>query len=50
MTDFFKQSLASFTKDTAYGGAIRHLADNGLTVKEITANLSYPVAENVVSE
>ncbi len=50
MTDYFKEALASFTKDTAYGGAIRHLADNGLTVKEITAKLSYPVAENIVSE
>lgn len=41
---FFEQALASFTFETACGGAIRHLADNGYTVKQITERLDFPAS------
>ena len=40
--DFFKSALADFTFEAASGGAIRHLADLGYTVKQITEQLSFP--------
>lgn len=40
--DYFKKALSDFTYDVASGGAIRHLADAGYTVKQIMENLSYP--------
>lgn len=41
---FFEQALANFTFETACGGAIRHLADNGYTVKQIVEKLDYPAS------
>ena len=40
--DFFKSARADFTFAAASGGAIRHLADLGYTVKQITEQLSFP--------
>lgn len=40
--DYFKAALADFTFEAASGGAIRHLADLGYTVKQITEQLSFP--------
>lgn len=40
--DYFKSALADFTFEAASGGAIRHLADLGYTVKQITEQLSFP--------
>lgn len=40
--DYFKKALSNFTYDIASGGAIRHLADLGYTVKQITEQLSFP--------
>lgn len=40
--DFFKSALADFTFEAASGGSIRHLADFGYTVKQITEQLSFP--------
>lgn len=39
---YFKSALSDFTYETASGGAIRHLADLGYTVKQITEKLTYP--------
>lgn len=39
---YFKNALSDFTYETASGGAIRHLADLGYTVKQITEKLTYP--------
>lgn len=41
---FFEQALANFTFETACGGAIRHLADNGYTVKQISEKIDYPAS------
>lgn len=40
--DFFRDALSDFTFEAASGGAIRHLADLGYTVKQISEKLTYP--------
>lgn len=40
--DFFRDALSDFTFESASGGAIRHLADLGYTVKQISEQLTYP--------
>ena len=40
--DYFRSALSDFTFEAASGGAIRHLADLGYTVKQISENLTYP--------
>lgn len=40
--DFFRNALADFTHEAANGGAIRHLADLGYTVRQIAAQLDFP--------
>lgn len=39
---YFQAALANFTFDVASGGAIRHLADLGYTVTQITKRLDFP--------
>ena len=39
---YFQKALADFTYEAASGGAIRHLADMGYTVKQIAAKLDFP--------
>lgn len=41
--EYFKQALSGFTYEAACGGAIRHLADLGYSVRQIMEQLSYPV-------
>lgn len=40
--DYFANALAKFTHEVASGGSIRHLADLGYTVKQITERLPFP--------
>lgn len=40
--DYFRSALSDFTYEAASGGAIRHLADLGYTVKQISEKLTYP--------
>lgn len=40
--DYFKEALSNFTHEAASGGAIRHLADLGYSVEQITKRLSFP--------
>ncbi len=40
--DYFKRALSDFTHEAASGGAIRHLADLGYTVKQIREQLTFP--------
>ena len=46
----FNQALSNFVHDFASGGAIRHLADAGLTVTEIAERLSFPTPKNKVAQ
>ena len=40
--EYFRNALSDFTYEAASGGAIRHLADLGYTVKQICGKLTYP--------
>lgn len=46
----FHQALSNFIHDFASGGAIRHLADAGLTVTEIAEQLSFPTPKEKVAQ
>lgn len=39
---YFRRALADFTYEAASGGAIRHLADMGYTVRQISQRLDFP--------
>lgn len=40
--EYFREALANFAFEAASGGAIRHLADRGYTVEEISKKLDFP--------
>lgn len=42
--DVFQNALSDLTFEAACGGAIRHLADRGLTAKQIMEKLDYPIS------
>lgn len=46
----FNNALGNFITDFAGGGAVRHLADTGLTVSEIVAKLDYPLPAPKVAD
>lgn len=45
----FQRALSDFMYDFASGDAIRHLADAGLTISQITAKLSFPTPKDRVA-
>ena len=47
---YFQKALHNFTQDAASLDAVRHLADLGMTVKEIEAELSYPTPHELVQK
>lgn len=46
----FQKTLGNFIHDFASGDAVRHLADNGLTVDEIVKRLDFPTPKTKVAE
>ncbi|SDB50786.1 hypothetical protein SAMN02910298_02586 [Pseudobutyrivibrio sp. YE44] len=50
MSREFNEALGNFITDFAGGGAVRHLADQGLTVSEIMGKLDYPLPKEKVAE
>lgn len=48
--DLFQNALKNFMNDFASGDAVRHMADQGLTVTEITRKLSFPTKKELVAE
>jgi hypothetical protein len=50
MSKEFNNALGNFITDFAGGGAVRHLADKGLSVSEIAAHLDYPLPKDKVAE
>lgn len=48
--NYFQQSLSNFTLEAASGGAIRHLADLGLSAKQISEKLTFPTPFEVVKK
>lgn len=41
---YFKDALANFTSEAAYGGAVRHLYDMGYSAEQIREKLLYPAS------
>ena len=48
--NYFQKSLSNFTLEAASGGAIRHLADLGLSAKQIREKLTFPTPFEVVKK
>ncbi len=46
----FEESLRNFTRDFAYGGAIRHLADHGYTAEQVLKEYKYPLSLDTVQK
>lgn len=42
--EYFKKALSNFTYEIASGGAIRHLADQGYSIKQIQEHLDFPTS------
>lgn len=47
---YFEEALSNFTKDFAYGGAIRHLVDRGYTVDQIIKEFNYPISRETIEK
>lgn len=47
---YFEQSLQNFTRDFAYGGAIRHLVDRGYTTDRIIKEFHYPLSREAIDK
>ena len=47
---YFEEALSSFTKDFAYGGAIRHLVDHGYDVDRIIKEFNYPISRESIEK
>ena len=46
----FKNALISYVRDFASGDAIRHLADKGYTVEEISGRLDFPIEREEIGK
>ena len=47
---YLEEALSNFTKDFAYGGAIRHLVDHGYTVDRIIKEFQYPISRESIEK
>jgi hypothetical protein len=47
---YFEEALSNFTKDFAYGGAIRHLVDHGYSTDQIIKEFNYPVSRETIEK
>ena len=47
---YFQEAFSNFTKDFAYGGAIRHLVDHGYTVDRIIKEFNYPLSRETIEK
>ena len=47
---YFNEALSNFTKDFAYGGAIRHLVDKWYTVDRIVKEFNYPLSRESIEK
>lgn len=47
---YFEDALSNFTKDFAYGGAIRHLVDRGYDTNRIIKEFNYPISRESIEK
>lgn len=45
----FNKALSNFINDAAAGGAVRHLADLGYSISEISENIDYPISKEKIA-
>jgi len=45
----FNKALSNFINDAAVGGAIRHLADLGYSISQISDSLDYPLPKDKIA-
>ena len=45
---YFEDALQHFTRDFAYGGAIRHLVDRGYDTDRIVKEFHYPISRESI--
>ena len=45
---YFEDALQQFTRDFAYGGAIRHLVDRGYDTDRIIKEFHYPISRESI--
>ncbi len=48
--EYFRDALTNFTRDFAYGGAIRHLVDRGYSVQNIIDEFHYPLSREAIEK
>lgn len=46
----FNKALGNFINDAATGGAVRHLADLGYSISQISEELSYPISKERIAQ
>lgn len=46
----FNKALGNFIHDAASGGAVRHLADLGYSISEISSRLDYPTPKEYIAQ
>lgn len=46
----FEEALSNFTKNFAYGGAIRHLVDHGYDADRIIKEFDYPLSRETIEK
>ncbi|MBQ7564084.1 MAG: hypothetical protein IJT16_08845 [Lachnospiraceae bacterium] len=46
--DVFNEALQNFSREFAYGGAIRHLVERGYDAKKIISEMKYPLSDQVI--
>ena len=47
---YFAEALGNFTRDFAYGGAIRHLVDSGYDADRIIREFDYPLSRETIEK
>ncbi len=48
--DYFGAALQNFSRDFAYGGAIRHLVDKGYDAEKIIREMKYPLPREAIEK
>ncbi|MCR5735711.1 MAG: hypothetical protein K6G22_13980 [Lachnospiraceae bacterium] len=48
--EYFNEALQNFSRDFAYGGAIRHLVDKGYDVEKIIKEFNYPIPRSSIEK
>ncbi|MCR4657058.1 MAG: hypothetical protein K5770_12650 [Lachnospiraceae bacterium] len=48
--DYFGEALQNFSRDFAYGGAIRHLVDKGYDADKIIREMKYPLPREAIEK